>query len=125
MRLFGGLLRRKGRGLGSLEADLLVRAVAEGLVLRMAAAAQRELLWVGRLVLVAIPVDQLHILALDEERAVLPHLDRCRHPLISVHRRNRAGSTPSSSWQRGTRRCSSSCPSCRAAVPSLPRATAD
>ena len=56
------------------EADLRVRAVAERLVRRPAAAAQRERP-LGDLIGVAVPVDQRHVVAFDQIRTVLPDLD--------------------------------------------------
>src|SRR5581483_5040272 len=87
------LLRRlvaavRDRGFGRLEADARVGAVAERLVGRAAAAAQRERP-LRDLIFVAVPVDELHVVAVDAIRAVLPHRNR-RHPLSSA--------TPSSAW---------------------------
>ena len=107
---------RGQRGFGGrLEADLRMRAVAERLVRRPAAAAQRERP-LRDLILVAVPVDQRHIVALDEIRTVLPHLDRRHSPSSRVN--------PSSASTPGTRRSSSSSTSCRAAAPSPRPATA-
>ena len=77
-RRLGRIGLRARRGLVADEAARLVRAVAERLLLGLSAAAQRKRL-LRHHVLGAGPVDQLHVLAFDEERAILPNLDRHAH----------------------------------------------
>ena len=75
-----------GRGLGSREANAAVRPVAERLSRGLTAPAQGERALRDR-VFVAVPVDELHVVAIDEQRAVLSDFDR-RHPaqyIRSVH----------------------------------------
>src|SRR6478672_2961296 len=77
------LAARNGR-LGSREADFRVGAVAERLVGRAAASAQRE--WpLGNLIGVPIPIDDRHVITFDEIRTVLPDLD-VRHPVNLLSR---------------------------------------
>src|SRR5437762_12996620 len=61
-------------GFGGLKADPGVRAVAERFGRRSAAPAKRERA-LRDLIFPAVPVEHLHIVALDQIRAVLSHLD--------------------------------------------------
>src|SRR6266508_1474541 len=103
-----------------------MRAVTKRLRRGVAAAAEREPLRIGRLVLVAIPIDQLHIVAFNKLRTVLSDFDGGRHRVsVQVSTSTQPLRIPFFALRTGPPRCSSSCPSYPAATPSLRRATAD
>src|SRR5206468_970190 len=130
-------------GFGRLKSRPRVRAVTERLRRRSPAATQRERT-LRNLIRVSVPVDERHIVALDEVRTVLSHFNRghcyapkvfttedtedreakpfCFFLLSSVVESffNSFSASPT-----GIRCSTSSSPSCRAAAPSPPPATAD
>src|SRR5262249_38904450 len=73
--------------LSRLKTGAGMRAVAERLVRRPAAAAQRERP-LRNLIRVPVPIDERHVVAFDQIRAVHPHFDtRHGHPIFCIDER--------------------------------------
>src|SRR5437762_1163741 len=81
----------RSRGFCGLEPDLAVRAVAEGLLRRRAAPAERDARLARRVDLVAVDIGQLD-LAFDQVRPVRPDGDFDRHARVLLDAELESGS---------------------------------